>query len=330
MHMPGSLAMNVKVLAALGALSLTRAVYAQSESDLQAARHLFNAAVQDEEQQKYESAIEKFRKVQVVKDTATVRYRIGACLEALGRLDDAAVEYDVVVAKAEAGQRALSASAGQKASSARLRMPVLTIKLAEPQIETEVRIDDQPLPVQRLGLEQKLNPGKHVIDGTAKGRPRFHAELELRESSKADLRISFASVPTGAAVSPAPGILVQPTEARHRNGSPQRTAGIVSIVAGSAAIATGAVFLGVREGKISSINSLCPTSVCDVGLRDTIADKQSSARTLGYAGWMTAGLGAGAVVTGVALLLALPKDRESNAIFYPTDGGIGAGWAGRF
>ena len=328
MHMPRHLASNVKVLLAVAAVSFTHAVYAQTERDLQAARSLFNAAVHEEEQKKFERAIEKFRKVQAVKDTAVVRYRVGACLEALGRLDEAAVEYDIVVAKAEAGQRDLSASAGQKASSARQRMPLLTVKLAEPQVETEVRIDDQVLPLQRVGLEQKLNPGRHVVDAVGKGRPPFHAELDLRESSKLEVRISFGGVPSAnASQSRAHS---SRRDGSHRGPSLQRTAGIVSIVAGSAVIATGFVLLGVREGKISSINALCPDNACDGGLRDIVSDKQSAARTLGYGGWIAVGLGASAAIAGAALLFTLPKDRDSIAFVYPTDGGIGGGWTGRF
>lgn len=329
MHMPLAFAGPTRALLVLGVLCAHTVAHAENEGEIQAARQLFRRAVQDEEAQKYDAALEKFKKVQAIRDTATVRYRIGVCLESMGRLDEAAVEFDVAVAKAEADQRDLSASARQKASAARQRMPQLTVRLAEPQLETEVRIDDQVLPLQRLGLEQKMNPGRHVVDARAKDRPPFHAEFDLRESTKTDVKVSFAQPAADAPMVARVDGKDQPPRGASEQGS-QRTWGIVSVAGGSVLFMTGLVLLAAREGKISSIHELCPNDICAAGMRSTIADKQSAARTFGYAGWITAGVGASAALAGMALLLTSPKARDATAIVYPTDGGIGGGWAGRF
>ena len=63
---------------------------AQSAEELAAARKLCTEALLDERDQRYEIALAKFQRVRDVKDTAAVRYRIGACQEGLGKLRDAA------------------------------------------------------------------------------------------------------------------------------------------------------------------------------------------------------------------------------------------------
>jgi hypothetical protein len=67
----------------LAALLTTRAAPAQS-SDLDRARALFAEALSDQEAGRTAMALEKYRRVAEVRDTAQVEYRIGTCLEGLG------------------------------------------------------------------------------------------------------------------------------------------------------------------------------------------------------------------------------------------------------
>src|SRR5258708_19910802 len=71
--------------------------WTQGDDDLDAARKLFREAVADEDAKRYETALEKFRRVDAQKDTANVRYRIATCLEALGHRAEALANYDAVV-----------------------------------------------------------------------------------------------------------------------------------------------------------------------------------------------------------------------------------------
>ncbi|MFO0662479.1 MAG: hypothetical protein U0174_00930 [Polyangiaceae bacterium] len=314
----------------VGLVFLARGSHAQTPDELQAARQLFSDAVLDEEKGKHAVALEKYRRVQAVRDTATVRYRIGACLESMGRLREAAVEYDAAAAKAEPGQREVATSATQKAAAARQRMPELVVDVEEK--DATVRLDDQVLGASRVGVPQKVNPGKHVIDADAPGLPHFRAELEVRESSRARLRVSFAK---GAAVAPGSSSATDtssPPGARDDEGSTQRTAGWVTLAAGVTVGLTGIGFLIAREGEISSINESCPAGVCPASLRDTITGQQSRARTFGPLGFTFVAGGIAAAGVGAYLLLTLPKSRASSSLVFPTvlPGGAGATWVGHF
>src|ERR1700733_8556393 len=69
------------------ALQAERSAWSQGEEsgDLAAARALFAEALRDEEASRFPEALEKFRRVRAVRDTAAVEYRIGSCYEGLGR-----------------------------------------------------------------------------------------------------------------------------------------------------------------------------------------------------------------------------------------------------
>src|SRR5580704_3972072 len=122
--------------------------HAQTEVDLAAARKLFAEAVADEEESRYDAALEKFRRVEVVKDTPNVRYRVATCLEALGHRAEAVRSYEAVV---RMGENDKTAADAVLASSERLGqlariVPRLSIVLApNAPPETQVRLDEIPL-----------------------------------------------------------------------------------------------------------------------------------------------------------------------------------------
>src|SRR6476469_7624660 len=72
---------------------LPREAHAQSEQDLQRARELFQEAYKDEQEKRYDVALEKFRQVAQVKESAQVRYRIASVLESMNRLREARDAY---------------------------------------------------------------------------------------------------------------------------------------------------------------------------------------------------------------------------------------------
>src|SRR6478609_1699825 len=75
------------------ALLLPRIGFAQTP-DLDKARAMFGEALADQDAKRYAVALDKFRHVADVRDTAQVEYRIGSCLEALGERRAAVVAYD--------------------------------------------------------------------------------------------------------------------------------------------------------------------------------------------------------------------------------------------
>ena len=71
---------------ALFAPALARA---QTPATLEQAREIFGKALADENAGRYDAALEKYRMVLTVKETPSVRFRIGACLKAQKKLVEA-------------------------------------------------------------------------------------------------------------------------------------------------------------------------------------------------------------------------------------------------
>src|SRR3954463_7695150 len=79
----------VALAAGLATCARARPAVAETAKEIIEARRLFSEALHDEEGKHFDVALEKFRRVQGVRDTIAIRYRIGACLEGLGRLHEA-------------------------------------------------------------------------------------------------------------------------------------------------------------------------------------------------------------------------------------------------
>src|SRR5262245_59086014 len=95
---------------------------AQTTEELAAARRLFAEALKDEEQQHFDLALGKFQRVQKVRDTAPIRYRIGTCYEGLGRLRQAALAYQATIAIGQPKDREVVRVARSRLASVDRRM----------------------------------------------------------------------------------------------------------------------------------------------------------------------------------------------------------------
>ena len=118
----------------------------QTEDGLAAARKLFTEAVADEDAKLYGKALEKFRRVAAVKDTANVHYRVASCLEGLGRRAEALASYQAAQ-RLGGGDPAAAEVVHAAAERAQLldralpRLAVLVPPDAPP--GTQVRVDDK-------------------------------------------------------------------------------------------------------------------------------------------------------------------------------------------
>src|SRR5262249_12879581 len=104
------------------------------EEDLRAARELFQEAYKDEQEKRYEEALEKFRRVAKVRESASVRYRIATCLAGMGSLREARDMYRALAAQRpslSAADRGTADSAAEKAADLGRRIPRLSLRLAD-------------------------------------------------------------------------------------------------------------------------------------------------------------------------------------------------------
>jgi hypothetical protein len=290
----------------------------RGSDDLSAGRQLFAEALDDEEHHRYAAALEKYQRVLKVRDTASIRYRMGITYEGLGTIMSAIDAYNAAI-------RTASKSAGdvEIARAAQARIDALEPKVAHlalrPNASTpsEIRVDNEPVAADAAG-DMRVDPGSHTVDATAPGKQPFHAQVTLSEGGRAEIPIVFESAATPP---PPPAQEQQPKEA-----SPLRTAGIITAAAGVALVVGGVVVLVLRSNAISDLKESCPNGDCPRARQRELQDTHDRAAFQGPLGATLVGVGAAAIATGVVLYMMGPEPKTAARLvpFTPNQGfGLG-------
>jgi hypothetical protein len=280
-------------LALATAAASPRLAHAQTAEELDAARALFQEAYKDEQEKRYDQALDKFRRVAKVRESASVRYRIGSVLEALGRDREARDAFRAIAAQKstlEQKDQDIADSAAERARDLDKKIPRLNVTVAaDAPADARVTVDGAAVPT---GRPLELDPGDHVVQATATGMKPFEGHVKLGEGGDTPFAVTFEP---GGPAEPPPG------------SKSHKTLAYVAIGAGGALLVTGVVMLLVREGDISSINDSCPGGVCPTSTQSDIQSKQDQAKLFGPLGVTLGVVGAAAAGVGVYLLLKHPS-----------------------
>ena len=266
---------------------------AQSPADLAAGRQTFVEALADEEQGRYADAITKYRRVLLVRDTPNIRYRIGASLERLGKLVQAADSYEAAVklgtASGTTADADVARASRERISAIAPKLAHLTLRVPSAPPGTEVTVDGEPARAEPA-TERAVDPGTHVVAASAPGRRPFRSSVDLTEGARVELPIVLE-----------PQMTVQPVPTPVRV-YPYRTAGIVTAAAGGALLASGVIVLAVRSGTLGDLETACPNGACPQSRRDELQSAHDRARTEGPLGVALVAVGAAAMATGLVLV----------------------------
>ncbi|MGZ3418451.1 MAG: hypothetical protein ACXVEF_42355 [Polyangiales bacterium] len=307
-----------------------------SAAEIAAARELFDEGLALEQKGDWQGALDRFRKVAGVKMTPQVRFHIALCLENLGKLVDALVEFERAKSDAAADPTAqLVATTAQKhVVDLKERVPRVIVKVPAGTENVAVTIDGTPVSSALLGSAIPLDPGKHQLVVTANKQPSFTKDVELVEHGKTTtIEVTFA--PAAKVEKPPPPPKEEPpkeepTEGSHGPGAlPWIFGGI-----GVAALAGGGIFYGLRQSTISDLEGACgpDRNQCPEDKKSTY-DRGKTYTTVGN---ILLGVGVVGVATAVVILVASPSksgDKKSASAAVTLGGGpgnIGLGLIGRF
>jgi hypothetical protein len=296
---------------------------AQSEEDLEKARKKFAEAFEKEQKGEYLVALEMFREVAQVKESAQVRYRIATCSEKLNRLREARDAYRACAAMKSTlppAQQNVADACAEKALAVDKKVPkiIVTISGENPPADAKVTVDGAPVPTGRP-IEQ--DPGEHTVQGSAKDMKPFEQKVTLPDNGSAiPATVTFEPLNgTPACVGencPCVG------EKCPKTGKP-KTLSWILIGGGAALMVTGVALLFVREGSIDDIKSLCGprgTGACDPNNADKIHDKEDSANLLLPVGVGFAVVGAAVAGFGVYTLVKKSPPPPSDPNQQPAQG----------
>jgi hypothetical protein len=277
-------------LAAVGASGEARA---QTAEELNAARALFAEGLKDESQKRFADALEKFKRVQQVKDTVPVRYRIGSAYEGLNKPVQAIDAYQGCVQMGESSPNDKDVVAAARARIEALEPKIAHLAMtlpADAPADAEVQVDGETVPRERLG-DVRLNSGSHVVTAKATDARPFKSQVTLSEGGRVELPIILAKKDAPLPAPPPP----------LKGDSSLKTIGLVSAIVGGALIVGGGVALIVRQSDISELKKSCPDGNCPVSRQSELQSRHDRAVTLGPLGITLGAVGIVAVGAGLTL-----------------------------
>ncbi len=289
-------------------LLVSAPAFAQTPAELSEARKTFTSALADEEHSNFEAALEKYRRVQAVRETVAVRYRVGACLEALGRFKEAIAAYEGAIALGSGGDANNAESikaARAKVADLTKRSPQLSLTLADtaPPNAT-VELDREVVPPAMLRTPMPIDPGTHVVSASAPGAAPFRTELTLAEGAHLALVIPLGAQAPAIPLSPTPPPVEKRSEP-HANNTAWLTLG-----AGAALLVGAGAFVLVRHGQISDLTQACPGGACPKSREAELTSLRSHAVTNGTIAAVLAG--AGVIAGGVGAYFVFFRNQPSS------------------
>jgi hypothetical protein len=284
-----------------------------------AARELFQRGTEDADAGHFAEALEKFKRVAAVKETAAVRFNLARCEEAVGKTGAALADFELAEREGRQDPKAedVGKLARSRADALRPRVPRLTLVPPSPLPQgMAVSLDGGKLTSATLGVALPIDPGPHVVEATAPASTPFHAELMLAAGEARSVTLSLAPATSD------PGPADHPT-AESGSGSPRRaTWGWISLAGGGLLAVGSGVFFILHDNAVSTVNADCPNQRCPASQETSIDGTESNART--YEAVSIGLIAASALAIGGGVVLLATAPRSPSASMSVTAGAPGA------
>jgi hypothetical protein len=270
-------------------------------------------------ERRYDEAIEKLRASEDVEPSVGVLLSLGDAYRARGKVASAWSAYVAARDLAKTRSDARVADAEQRAAEVSPRLARLTLRVAS---SDDVTVTDNGLTLPRsaFGSAVPVDPGRHEIVASARGRRAFRKAEELAEGQSRDVFVPvLEKEPEGREVAVSP---------REGAGDTQRTAGTALIVGGAGLTVVGLVFGGLAIAKWSSVTDRCPARQCDsIADRDATQGDARAADRLAVVSTIGVVVGVVAAGAGVVLRVSAPSGAVSLS---PVVGARSVGLGGTF
>lgn len=305
------------------------AAAAPSDAEKKQARALMEEGDAAAASKDHARALEKYRAADAIMHVPTTGLEVARMLVAVGRLIEAR-DAALAVTRLPPGPDEPEAFASARARAEQLaasiadRIPSLEVmvKGIEPGADFELRIDGKVVPAAAAKLPQKLDPGKHFVVVSSRGRRAAKKAVDLAEGVKDAVEIVLA--PPGATTDAEPAA-TKKTEPEAVTGE-KKTSSLVYIGFGAAAVglAVGSVTGFMSLGKAASAKDQCSGNRCPPAAKDDI-DSSKSLANISNVGFGVAIVGA---AIGVYGLMSGKSGKETASRRARVEPRIGAGFAG--
>ena len=243
-------------------LASARSAFAQDSAA--AAEVLFSDARALADKGDFAAACPKLEESQRLDPGMGTLYHLGDCYERIGRTASAwAVFRDVASQAQAAGQAARETDARQRAAALEKVLSRVTIEVPSASQGVVVERDGVPVGAAQWGLALPIDPGPHSLVVKAPGKKEWRKSFDVTGRDAMVLRVPALEDapidPTKPSDHPGAG------DPATRDGSTQKTIGLVVGGVGVASLGISAVFGLVSMGHKSDVDKNCvPVNGCNV------------------------------------------------------------------
>ncbi|MDB5218211.1 MAG: hypothetical protein JWO86_6138 [Myxococcaceae bacterium] len=301
------------VLAAGVMAAAGRAHADPSEGGAAAAESLFQEARKLMDAKRYSEACPKLVASQKIAPAVGTLLNLADCYEKAGQLASAWARFHEAIALAQRlGRADREKTAKERADKLEPRLIKLTIVSQEKDVE--VKLDGNVLDAAALGTAVPVDPGKHGIEATAKGKKAFTTTVDVSDRARSPsveippLDVDpEATKEKGGGSSRSSSASTKGVEEESNSGSTQRIVSYAALGLGAVGIGIGAIF-GLRTGSIwNDAKTHCTGLECDrTGV--TLATDAKNAGTVSTISFIAGGV---LLAGGAALFFTAPSGSTS-------------------
>lgn len=235
---------------------------------------------------------------------------VADCYERAGQLASAWARFHEAIALAQRlGRPDREKTAKERADKLEPRLIKLTISAREAGVE--VKLDGNVLDPTVLGTPVPVDPGKHTVDASAKGKKPFATTVDVSDRARSpSVEIPALQADAEAKSGPTPPADTHPPDASTSDGSTQRVIGVVGMGLGGAGLVVGSIF-GLRtSSKWSETKDHCTGLDCDRTGVELAADAKN-AGTVSTISFIAGGV---LLVGGAVLFFTAPSAPKKNDV----------------
>lgn len=303
----------VSAVTCVGVLSLSVPARAQSEGTAAAAESLFQEGRKLMDAKRYGEACPKFAASQKMAPAIGTLLNLADCYEKNNQLASAWARFHEAIALAQRlGRTAREQTARERADKLEPRLIKLTILSRTAGVE--VKLDGAPIDSAAMATPIPVDPGRHSVEATAKGKKPFTKDFEVTEKSRSpSVEIPVLEDEPRAEVrddrtDPKKDKKTS-TPDESKKWPAQKTLGLVIAGVGVVGLGVGGIF-GLRtRSQWSEAVEHCTGNECD---QDGF-DLANSARTSGNISTVAVIAGGAFLVGGGILFFTAPKTPKSTA-----------------
>lgn len=264
-----------------------------------AARELALSGAEAFDKQDFATALDRFQRAESLYKVPSIAVMVARCLAKVGRVVEAVDKYEETLrmpldaSAPEAFQRAV-ADATAEVEAVRARVPRLELRMpADAPRDTEVLLDDKPVPPALLGVPFPVDPGLHHLKAHGPGRQPYTFDVTLSDGARQAVEISLLPVESAR-----PKRESSPPLETPKPSTRPSTLTVALFTGGGVALAVGVVSGIAALGHKSKLDDACSPG-CPPNMSKDL-DAYRFDRTLSYVGF---GVGVAAAGAGAYFLL---------------------------